>query len=83
MFSDFAKSDSVEFQGRKYPIGQYSLDEYGFIYEAYHIDYNIYYSESGGDWNTEGGFNEILLKLQLSQPGDRIQILTHPVWWGK
>ncbi len=83
MFSDFAKKDSVEYNGVKYPLGQHSLKEYGFEYEAYFIDFSTYFSDSGGKWNDPEGFNGILKKLDDSNQGDRIQILAHPDWWGK
>jgi hypothetical protein len=83
MFSDFARKDSVTYMGTKYPLGQHSLNEYGFEYEAYHIPFNLYFSESGGTWKDPNGFNGVLEKIRGSKPGDRIQILTHPVWWGK
>ncbi len=83
IFSDFAKSDSVAYQGKKYPLGKHSLKKYGFKYEAYFINYNIYFSDSRGKWNDPEGFNGILKKLDNSKPGDRIQILAHPDWWGK
>jgi len=83
VFSDYAKSDSVEYMGRKYPIGKHSLKEYGFNYEAYSIPYNIYISDSGGKWNNPLGFAGILKILDSCSPGDRIQILIHPDWWGK
>jgi len=83
VFSDFAKSDSVLYQGKKYPIGRHSLKQYGFKYEAYSINYGFYFSESGGKWNDPEGFAGILKKLESSKPGDRIQILVHPDWWGR
>ena len=83
IFSDYAKSDSVFYEGKKYPIGKYSLKDFGFEYEAYFLNYNFYYSESGGKWNDENGFAGTLQKLDKSVPGDRIQILTHPDWWGR
>lgn len=83
MFSDFTNLEYLEYQGRKYPLGEYSLEEYGYSYEAYFVSYTNYFSESGGSWNIEGGFNQLLLKLENCEPGNRIQILTHPVWWGK
>ena len=83
VFSDFALKDSVKYEGKKYLLGLNSLKEYGFKYEAYHIDYGIYLSESGGKWNDPDGFDGILKKLESSIPGDRIQILVHPDWWGK
>jgi hypothetical protein len=83
IFSDFAKSDSVLYQGKKYPLGKHSLKDYGFRYETYSINYNIYLSESGGKWNDPEGFQGIIKKLDSAKPGDRIQILVHPDWWGK
>jgi hypothetical protein len=83
IFSDFAKSDSIIYEGKKYPIGKNSLREFGYEYEAYFLNFNSYYAESGGKWNDENGFTGTLSKLEKSLPGDRIQILTHPDWWGR
>jgi hypothetical protein len=82
MFSDFALSDSVGYQGKKYPLGEHTLSDYGFEYEAYFINFNLYFSDSGGRWNDPEGFYGILKRLESSKPGDRIQILAHPDWWG-
>ena len=83
IFSDYAKVGCVIYLGVSYPIGLHSLTEYGFNYEAYFISFNKYFSESGGQWNNPGGLNGILAELEKSVPGDRIEILTHPDWWGK
>jgi hypothetical protein len=83
IFSDFTKCDSVEYQGKKYPIGQHSLQEYGFKYEASNINYGIYLSDAGGKWNDPDGLTGIMKKLDSSKPGDRIEILVHPDWWGR
>jgi hypothetical protein len=83
IFSDFSKNNSVEYQGKKYPLGEHSLNEYGFNYEAYFINFNLYFSDSGGRWNDPEGFSGILKKLESSKPGDRIQILAHPDHWGR
>jgi hypothetical protein len=83
IFSDFTKKDTITYNGKKYPVGQLSLKAYRYKYEAYHIEYNKYFSESGGNWNDPAGFKGVLEKIQSSQPGDRIQILTHPERWGK
>jgi hypothetical protein len=82
IFSDFAKSDSVQYDGNMYPIGIHSLKDYGFKYEAYSINFGVYFSDSGGKWNDPEGLTGILKKLDSSKPGDRIQILVHPDWWG-
>ncbi|TFH48610.1 MAG: hypothetical protein E4G92_03250 [Bacteroidia bacterium] len=83
VFTDFALNDSVHYENKKYPLGMFTLSQYGFEYEAYHINYGIYLSEAGGKWNEPDGFEGILRKLDASQPGERIQILVHPDWWGK
>jgi hypothetical protein len=66
-----------------YSSGRHSLKDYGFKYEAYSINYGIYFSESGGKWNDPEGLAGVLKKLESSKAGDRIQILVHPDWWGK
>jgi len=83
IFSDFARNDSVEYMGKKYPIGKHSLKDFGYDYEAYSVPHNIYISDSGGKWNISNGLEGILKILDSSSPGDRIQILIHPDWWGK
>jgi hypothetical protein len=83
MFSDFAARDSVTYNGQKYPVGKISLKDCGLEYEAYHISFYHYYSDSGGKWNDTNGFDGVLDKLRSSKPGDRIQILAHPEWWGR
>lgn len=83
MFSDFAQSSTITYNGETYPIGSYSMLEYGFLYEANFFTFNQYYSESGGRWSIDGGFDAVMERLRNSKAGDRIQILTHPVWWGK
>lgn len=83
IFKDFSTEKSVIYKERSYPLGQYTLKEYGYKYEAYHVGFNKYYSEATGKWNDPEGFNGILNKLRNSVPGDRIEILTHPDWWGK
>jgi hypothetical protein len=83
IFSDFADRDSVEYYAKKYPLGQHTLKEYGFEYDATHINFNLYFSDSRGVWNDPKGFDGILKKIVDSKPGDRIQILAHPDWWGK
>jgi hypothetical protein len=83
IFSDFAKKDSVEYVGKKYPLGIKSLADFGYEYEAYFINFNSYISDSGGKWNDPEGFQGILKKLDSAVPGDRIQVLVHPDWWGR
>jgi hypothetical protein len=83
IFSDYAKKDTVQYNGRSYPLGKHSLKEYGYEYEAYFLDFSLYLSDSDGKWNVPGGFDAIIEKLRQSVPGDRIEILIHPVWWGK
>ncbi len=83
MFSDFETKSFVFYNGNRYPIGEFSMNRYGYSYESYHIDYTKYFSDRGGVWNVDGGFEQVLNELDQSKPGERIQILVHPVWWGK
>ncbi len=83
IFSDFAKKDSVRYKDKMYPIGINSLKDYKFLYEAYFIKFNQYFSDSAGKWNDKEGFEGIMNKLDSCKPGDRVQILVHPDWWGK
>jgi hypothetical protein len=83
IFSDFVKKKTIDYKGKSYQIGQYSLNECGFQYEAYFVEFNKYFAEGGGVWNKPYGLTGVLQELKNSKPGDRIQILTHPVWWGK
>ena len=80
IFSNFHSYDVVEYNGKTYEIGKYSLEDYGFEYEAYHVGYNIYFSDAGGSWNVDN-FETVLDSLRSAQAGDRIVILTHPCWW--
>jgi len=57
-----------------------TLEEFGFAYEAYHLDNGIYYSDaaygkSGRRWHTDE------VDLQTLAPGARAVILTHPDHW--
>lgn len=83
LFSDFAQSDSVIYEGRKYRLGERSMKDYGFEYEAYFIDFGSYYSDSGGVWKGIDSFEDLLRRLDTSTRGERIQILIHPDWWGR
>ncbi|MCF6176357.1 MAG: hypothetical protein L3J71_11385 [Victivallaceae bacterium] len=86
MFSEFGKGKTIERNGKKYQYGQYSLKEFGFDYSAYRTNNNRYFSDVGGKWRANGKkmtMSEVLKVLKKLKPGTRVQILTHPVWWGK
>jgi hypothetical protein len=83
VFSDFATQSSFTYQGKEYPLGTFSLKEAGYRYEAYFVGFNNYYSDSGGHWSLSDGFDQLLSTLRNSKAGTKIQILMHPVWWGK
>ena len=83
MFSDIAETTTLNYNGNSYDIGKYSLKQCGYEYEAYFINNNKYYSECGGNWLNVNSFEELLVKIENSVAGDRIQLLVHPVWWGK
>ena len=55
------------------------LKDFGLAYEAYFINFNKYFSDAsfvnGQRWN----FN--MLDLNTLHPGDRVQILMHPIYY--
>jgi len=84
MYSDFTTRSSFTYRGKVYSLGSYTLKEYGFQYEAYHLNYDEYLSDVGGVWNAgDGSFKAFLNKLKSLPRGTRVEILVHPVWWGK
>lgn len=82
IYSDFHEYGTFTKNNRTYTYGHFSLEDFGLRYEAYAVPYNKYLSESGGTWN-KASLEDVIQALQVYQPGDRVQILTHPVWWGK
>ena len=65
---------------RRVPHG--TLAEFGFAYDAYHLDNTMYYSDaafdpSGRRWHTDN------LDLEVLEPGSRTIILTHPDHWDR
>ncbi|MBN2091651.1 hypothetical protein JW964_18700 [candidate division KSB1 bacterium] len=82
IFSDFHEPATFSYLYQNYNYGLLSLKEMGFEYEAYNISYNKYLSDSGGGWN-EKKVDDPIKFLQECKPGDRVVILTHPLWWGK
>ena len=57
-----------------------TLEEFGFEYEAYRLDHQLYFSDasfdaSGMRWHTDQ------LDLSMCTPGSRTIILTHPDHW--
>lgn len=81
IFSDFATVKMVNYKGNIYTIGRNILRDYGFEYEAYHLDDDTYYSDANGCWNLPGGFDELISRLKTAQRGQRIQILIHPEYY--
>jgi len=69
------------------PVGRRSvprgtLSEFGFAYDAYHLDNTMYFSDAAFDaagrrWHTDD------LDIALLEPGSRTIILTHPDHWDR
>ena len=81
MFSDFAEETFIDYDGERYEVGEFSLNECGYSYESNFTNFTGYFSESGGEWHKSTDFLQILEMLKNSKTGARIQILTHPVYW--
>ena len=65
---------------RRVPHG--TLAEFGFAYDAYHLDNTTYFSDAAFDaggrrWHTDD------LDLAMLEPGSRTIILTHPDHWDR
>jgi len=84
MFSDFTTRKFFTYDNERFYVGQYTMKQYGYEYEAYHVDYSWYFSDVGGKWNVkDGSFNALMEQLKSAPNGTRIELLVHPVWWGK
>jgi hypothetical protein len=79
LFAGMTTRASLAWQGRHIPLGRASLADFGLAYEAYHVPNDLYLSEAGGAWKVP----DPIAALRAAKPGQRVQILTHPVWWGK
>lgn len=77
-FAGMTTRDAVTYEGRTVPLGRHRLGEFGLAYEAYHLDYEFYYSDVGGKWSPANPLDG----LPTLSPGQSAVILTHPVWWG-
>lgn len=84
IFSDFVKSKIITYKKHIYKIGEASLREFGYHYEAYHLDHNIYISDAGGTFRIDGkiaSFEDVICKIATAEKGSRIQLLLHPCWY--
>lgn len=81
IYPNFADTTSAEIVNTALPP-KLSLHDYGFEYEAYHIEYNKYLTDSGGKWKN-GSITDPIDFIRQCKAGDRLVILTHPLWWGR
>lgn len=67
--------EAINFPKPSFTIPQVSMHDFGLEYEAYHVPYDLYLSESGGrGWNRKFTAEDLAAH-------DRIQILIHPQHW--
>lgn len=75
----FVNNDSAFVNDRWIKIKHAGLNDSGLDYEAYFLNNNEYYSDAsivdGIRWNVS------MLDLESLSPGDRVIILTHPVYY--
>lgn len=67
--------EAINFPKPSFTIPQVSMHDFGLEYEAYHVPYDLYLSESGGrSWNRTFTAEDLAAH-------DRVQILIHPQHW--
>ncbi len=88
-FSDFSErvdgfpnDVTVQTENGVCQIPKASLADFDFDYEAYHLDNNLYFSDSSFDerghrWHPRD------LDLDVLSPGDKVIILIHPCHWDR
>lgn len=54
---------------------QVKMEDYGLVYEAYAVPFDVYLSESGKRWRSE------IKESDLASDSNRVQILTHSQHW--
>lgn len=64
-------------------IPKVNMEDLGLEWEAYHVPYDLYLSESGGKkWTGRVGATSFTsFKESDLQTAKRVQILIHPQWW--
>lgn len=60
---------------KKFPLWSLSLKKFNLLYHAWHLDFNNYYSDSGGSWIN--GKDPINIEFD----SERTQINMHPIYW--
>jgi hypothetical protein len=65
----------VRSDGAEFPLWSLQMKDLGLVYEAMHIPYDHYYTDSGGSWKRSDD------PRQRSLRKGRHQILIHPLYW--
>lgn len=79
-FPEFPNDTVVHTESGDCPIPKARLADFGFEYEAYHLDDNLYFSDSSFD-ERERRWHPKDLDLDALSPGDKVIILIHPCHW--
>jgi len=66
--------EAVNFKKPDFEIPKINPADFGLEWEAYHVPYDEYYSESGGRWKV------IPDPEHIAQHEGRVQLLLHPQW---
>ena len=65
----------VREDGERFPLWSISMEELGLAYDAAKLEYDHYWTDSGGNWDRTGD----PMKVDCSK--GRPQVLVHPWWW--
>ena len=77
---EFPNDTVVHTENGDCPIPKARLADFDFEYEAYHLDNNLYFSDSSFD-ERERRWHPKHLDLDELSPGDKVIILIHPCHW--
>lgn len=61
--------------GKKFKLWSLSLSSFGIDYHAWHLNFDRYFSDSGGSWKRTDD------PLECRRADERWQVLMHPIYW--
>ncbi|WP_067563820.1 sulfotransferase [Halofilum ochraceum] len=70
-----ASHEALRPDGCRYPLWSIPMAKFGIDYHAWHLEFDRYFSDSGGDWTRSPD------PLSYARGQERWQVLIHPIHW--